>query len=80
MPLMRTLLAFERDGFAPLKNRFESRDVLLGRRVHTSDGQIGKANGVSPSGALRLQTDTSLQEIHSAEVSVRPLTSEAPFR
>lgn len=80
MPLMRTLLAFERDGFAPLKNRFEARDVLLGRRVHTSDGQIGKANGVSPSGALRLQTDTSLQEIHSAEVSVRPLTSEAPFR
>jgi len=76
MPLAQTLLAFERDGFAPLQSRFESRDVLLGRRVHTSDGQIGKASGVSPAGALRLQTDTRLQEINSAEVSVRPFSVE----
>ena len=73
-------MAFEREGFAPLQTRFESRDVLKGRRVHTSDGQIGVAIGVSPSGALRLQTDTGVQEIHSAEVSVRPFPLENESR
>lgn len=79
-PLIQTLLAFEREGFAPLQTRFESRDVLQGRRAHTSDGQIGVALGVSASGALRLQTDAGLQDIHSAEVSVRPFSDEAPAR
>lgn len=79
-PLIQTLLAFEREGFAPLQTRFESRDVLQGRRTHTSDGQIGVALGVSASGALRLQTDAGVQEIHSAEVSVRPFSDEAPAR
>lgn len=76
MPLVQALLAFERDSFAPLQARFESRDVLKGRRVHTSDGQKGVALGVSPSGAFRLQTEAGLQEIHSAEISVRPFTAE----
>ncbi len=80
MPLIQTLLAFESDGFAPLQTRFESRDVLKGRRVHTSDGQLGLALGVSPNGALRLQTDAGLQEIHSAEVSVRPFPAEDKSR
>ena len=80
LPLVQTLLAFEREGFAPLQNRFESRDVLKGRRVHTSDGLLGAALGVSASGALRLQTDTGLQEIHSAEVSVRPFPVEDKSR
>ena len=73
LPLIQTLLRFEHGGFTPLQARFESRDVLKGRRVHTSDGQEGLALGVSRSGALLLQTDTGLQEIHSAEISVRPL-------
>ena len=72
LPLIQTLLRFEHEGFSPLQARFESRDVLKGRRVHTSDGQEGLALGVSRSGALLLQTDTGLQEIHSAEISVRP--------
>jgi BirA family biotin operon repressor/biotin-[acetyl-CoA-carboxylase] ligase len=72
LPLIQTLLRFEHEGFSPLQARFESRDVLKGRRVHTSDGQEGLALGVSQSGALLLQTDTGLQEIHSAEISVRP--------
>jgi BirA family transcriptional regulator, biotin operon repressor / biotin---[acetyl-CoA-carboxylase] ligase len=80
MPLVQTLLAFERTGFAPLQTRFEARDVLKGRRVHTSDGQIGMAMGVSGSGALQLQTDAGLQEIHSAEISVRPFTVERESR
>jgi BirA family transcriptional regulator, biotin operon repressor / biotin---[acetyl-CoA-carboxylase] ligase len=71
-PLIQALLAFETSGFAPLQKRFEDRDVLKGRRVHTSDGQQGMALGVSRGGALRLQTVLGVQEIHSAEISVRP--------
>jgi BirA family transcriptional regulator, biotin operon repressor / biotin---[acetyl-CoA-carboxylase] ligase len=71
-PLIQALLAFETSGFAPLQKRFEDRDVLKGRRVHTSDGQQGMALGVSLGGALRLQTVLGVQEIHSAEISVRP--------
>ena len=77
-PLIQTLLMFEREGFAPLQARFESRDTLRGRRVHTSDGQAGEALGVGPSGALRLQTDTGVHEIHSAEISVRPFSMATP--
>jgi BirA family biotin operon repressor/biotin-[acetyl-CoA-carboxylase] ligase len=74
LPLIQTLLAFEASGFAPLQSRFDARDVLKGRRVHASDGQQGVALGVGPGGALRLQTELGVQDIHSAEISVRPLT------
>ena len=72
LPLVQALLAFETTGFAPLQQRFEARDVLKDRRVHTSDGRQGIALGVSRGGALRLQTELGAQEIHSAEISVRP--------
>lgn len=75
-PLIRAMLDFERTGFAPLQSRFEARDVLKGQRVHTSDGQQGLCLGLTPGGALRLQTDLGVQEIHSAEVSVRPLPKD----
>ena len=78
LPLIQTLLRFEQEGFSPLQARFESRDVLKGRRVHTSDGLVGMALGVSPSGALLLQTDAGRQEIHSAEISVRPFPVQDP--
>ena len=78
LPLIQTLLTFESEGFAPLKGRFESRDALKGRQVHTSDGQVGEALGVGPTGALRLQTDAGVQEIHSAEISVRPFPVSDP--
>ncbi|PIT77208.1 biotin--[acetyl-CoA-carboxylase] ligase [Limnohabitans sp. G3-2] len=77
-PLIQTLLTFEREGFAPLQGRFGSRDALQGRRVHTSDGQVGEALGVGPTGALRLLTDAGVQEIHSAEISVRPFPVSDP--
>jgi BirA family transcriptional regulator, biotin operon repressor / biotin---[acetyl-CoA-carboxylase] ligase len=76
LPLVQMLMVFEREGFAPLQARFAARDVLSGRRVHTSDGQVGAAAGVSASGAFQLQTDTGLHPIHSAEVSVRPFPLE----
>jgi BirA family biotin operon repressor/biotin-[acetyl-CoA-carboxylase] ligase len=68
------LLTFEKTGFAPLQGRYAARDVLQGRRVHTSDGLQGLALGVGPGGALRLQTASGVQDIHSAEISVRPFT------
>ncbi len=77
-PLIQTLLAFEKTGFAPLQTRFEARDVLKGRRVHTSDGLHGTSLGVSASGALRLQTDAGVVDIHSSEVSVRPFAEDKP--
>jgi len=72
-PLIQALLAFQASGFAPLQSRFAARDVLQGRRVYTSDGQQGVSLGVGPGGALRLQTELGVQDIHSAEMSVRPL-------
>jgi BirA family biotin operon repressor/biotin-[acetyl-CoA-carboxylase] ligase len=74
--LVRSLLDFENAGFAPLQRRFEARDVLKGRPVCTSDGLQGHSLGVSPVGALVLQTLGGRQEIHSAEVSVRPRSEE----
>ncbi len=75
-PLIQMLLDFETTGFAPLQARFEARDVLKNRRVHTSDGAQGLALGVSQSGALRLQTDAGVLDMHSSEVSVRPFPAE----
>lgn len=75
-PLVKALLDFEVQGFAGLQAAFEARDVLKGRRVHTSDGQQGLALGVGSGGALRLHTDQGVQDIHSAEISVRPFKSE----
>ena len=76
LSLVRSLLDFEVAGFAPLQRRFEARDVLKGRPVHTSDGLQGQALGVTAVGALALQTLAGVQEIHSAEVSVRPRSQE----
>ena len=71
-PLARTLQDFEQHGFAPLQPRFEARDVLRGREVHTGDGLRGQALGVGPTGALRLLQADGERLIDSSEVSVRP--------
>ena len=71
-PLARALLDFATQGFAPWQHAFDARDALKGRTVWTSDGQQGRALGVDPLGALRLETERGLVLINSAEVSVRP--------
>lgn len=75
-PLLQTLLRFERTGFAPFRTAFEARDALCGRRVSvlggSADALDGVACGVSPGGALLVQTDACIKEVTSAEVSVRP--------
>ena len=70
-PLVQAVQAFARFGFAPFQSRFARRDVLSDRAVQLSSGAHGTAHGVSDRGALRVYTAGGMQEITSAEVSVR---------
>jgi BirA family transcriptional regulator, biotin operon repressor / biotin---[acetyl-CoA-carboxylase] ligase len=72
LPLLKTLLAFERDGFAPLQPRFNVFDALRDRAVTLSDGRTGTARGVDVDGALCVDTAQGRERITSDEVSVRP--------
>ena len=71
-PLLSTLLAFERHGFAPLQNAFNARDALHNAPVVLSDGRSGMARGVNAAGALCVDTAAGQEAITSSEVSVRP--------
>jgi BirA family biotin operon repressor/biotin-[acetyl-CoA-carboxylase] ligase len=70
--LVRDVLRFEAEGFAPFAARFAERDALRGRPVRLSDGTEGLAQGVSRQGALRVMTALGEREVSSAEVGVRP--------
>jgi BirA family transcriptional regulator, biotin operon repressor / biotin---[acetyl-CoA-carboxylase] ligase len=75
-PLLRELLRFEREGFAPLVARYAERDVLRGHAVVTAGQggaaqQAGLAQDVDSTGALRLRSATGLVRIVSGEVGVR---------
>jgi len=72
-PLVRALLAFERDGFAPLQDAYASRDVLRGRLVTTTDPALpeGVADGVDIDGALKVAVAGRVSRVVSGEVSVR---------
>ena len=72
-PLVRTLVAFERDGFAPLQEAFAQRDVLRGRVVKTTDAAMpeGVASGVDADGALQVTGNGQTRRVVSGEVSVR---------
>jgi len=72
-PLLATLLAFERTGFAPLQNAFNARDALRNLPVTLSDGRHGVARGVDATGAMRVDTELGQEVISSSEVSVRPV-------
>jgi BirA family biotin operon repressor/biotin-[acetyl-CoA-carboxylase] ligase len=73
LPLVRAVLTFEQQGFGDLRNAFHARDLLYGREVICTDGTTGTARGVDASGALLVHTESGLQKISSAEVSVRPV-------
>lgn len=73
-PLLDSLRAFERSGFAAFQARFQARDLLRGREVVLGDGTRGTAHGVTGSGALLVHTAAGTQAITSSEVSVRPVT------
>ena len=71
-PLVRSVRAFEAQGFAQFAERFAARDVLRGREVALSDGTAGVCEGVAWGGELQVRTADGLQLIASDEVSVRP--------
>lgn len=73
LPLVRTLLAFERAGFAPLQDAYARRDVLHGRPVRTTDAAMpeGVAAGVDADGALKVAGGGQTRRVVSGEVSVR---------
>ena len=72
-PLVRTLVAFERDGFAPLQDAYARRDVLRGQVVKTTDAAMpeGVAAGVDADGALQVSGNGQTRRVVSGEVSVR---------
>ncbi|MBL8348802.1 MAG: biotin--[acetyl-CoA-carboxylase] ligase, partial [Burkholderiaceae bacterium] len=78
-PLVRTLLAFEREGFAPLRERFAARDLLAGRAVTTTlpDLPTGVADGVDETGTLWLRVDHRRCPVASGEVSLRAAGPQA---
>lgn len=70
--LLRTVLDFNREGFAPLMSRFARRDWLLDQAIRLSDGREGWARGVDAQGQLRVDTESGHESIHSNEISIRP--------
>ena len=78
LPLVKAVLAFEAEGFGPLRTAFHGRDLLYRREVVCTDGTVGTARGVDAGGALLVHTASGLQKISSAEVSVRPQTPADP--
>ena len=72
LPLVQQVQRFAQEGFEPMRQAYQARDMLHGRDVVCSDGVVGVARGVDASGALLVHTAQGLKKIASAEVSVRP--------
>ena len=72
LPLVRALLRFEAEGFAPLRAAYARRDLLVGQPVTTTLAAVpeGVAEGVDERGALRVRSG-DLHSLVSGEVSVR---------
>ncbi len=72
-PLVRGLLAFQNEGFAPLVAGFARRDLLAHQPVDTTAPGVpgGVAEGVDAHGALRVRADGIVHTLVSGEVSVR---------
>ena len=72
--LVRGVLAFERDGFAPFASEWASADALAGRMVNVhmpGSDLVGRASGVAADGTLRVDCDGEMRQFHTGEVSVR---------
>ena len=73
-PLVRALLKFEKQGFAPLAADFARRDLLAGQAVSTTAPGVpgGVAEGVDDRGGLRVRAASGVvHTLVSGEVSVR---------
>ena len=73
LPLVQALKRFEVEGFGGFVQAFEARDLLRGRAVRTTLADVpqGIARGVSPQGALLVETPGGIVAVASGEVSVR---------
>ena len=78
--LVKTLLIFTEQGFAPFQSRFHARDVLRNRQISVDDNLAnvdnktsGMALGVNSNGELEIQTVQGKKTINSSEVSISPL-------
>ncbi|HEX6723355.1 MAG TPA: biotin--[acetyl-CoA-carboxylase] ligase [Burkholderiaceae bacterium] len=73
-PWLEAVLQFQREGFAPFRERFERRDHLAGRTVTTTldDLPSGVAEGIDAGGALLVRVGGSLRSVGAGDVSVRP--------
>jgi BirA family biotin operon repressor/biotin-[acetyl-CoA-carboxylase] ligase len=73
LPLVQALQRFEREGFGAFAPAFAARDLLRGRVVYTTRADVpqGTARGVSPLGALLVETPAGTVALTSGEVSVR---------
>jgi BirA family transcriptional regulator, biotin operon repressor / biotin---[acetyl-CoA-carboxylase] ligase len=65
-PLVQTLQAFSRTGFAPLVAQYGARDALKGRTITTP--MAGVVHGVGSTGALQIQTDQGLREVVHGDI------------
>ena len=79
LPLVQSLLEFNRRGFAAFVDRFAARDLLRGRAVTTTQADVpeGVADGVTALGMLRVNTPAGPREVGSGEVSVRLASAAA---
>ena len=75
--VLRTVLDFNQQGFAPLISRFARRDLLLNQAIQLSDGREGWARGVDAQGRLLVDTASGREFVSSNEVSVRPHTARS---
>ncbi len=78
--LVKTLLIFTEQGFAPFQTRFHARDVLRNRQISVDDNLAnannrtsGIALGVNHNGELEIQTMQGKKTINSSEVSISPI-------
>lgn len=71
-PLVRAVLKFQSDGFAPLVAAYRRRDALLGQSVIAASPEPveGIAEGVDEQGALQVRSG-AVHAVISGEVSVR---------
>jgi BirA family biotin operon repressor/biotin-[acetyl-CoA-carboxylase] ligase len=72
--LLRMLVQFDQEGFAPFRDAWSDLDALRGRAVRVLLGERslgGIALGVDPDGALCVDLDGRVQKFVSGEVSLR---------
>ena len=73
--IYENLLIFQREGFAPFKEKVEERLLFLGQEVVIIDEKpiIGILEGIDERGFLLLKTSEGLRKVVSGDVSLRIL-------